>query len=133
MTAETDSYLAKARELLEQADAMLGISLHEAAGRTAYLAGFHAAQALIFARTGKVLKSHHGVHTEFLRLTKDDQRVDPTLRMFLSQTYNLKSIADDETGPGARISVERAKTAIATGRRFVALMTTLIAAGTSGR
>ena len=68
MTAETDSYLEKARELLAQADAMLGISLYEAAGRTAYLAGFHAAQALIFARTGKVLKSHHGVHTEFLRL-----------------------------------------------------------------
>jgi len=110
-----------------QAEAMLGISLHEAAGRTAYLAGFHAAQALIFERTGKVLKSHHGVHTEFLRLTKDDRRVAPDLRIFLSQTYNLKSIADYETGPGATISVERATLAVKAGHRFVDLMTTLIA------
>ena len=132
MTTATDLYLAKARELLVQAEAMLGIGLHEAAGRTAYLAGFHAAQALIFARAGEVLKSHHGVHTELLRLTKDDQRVDPVLRIFLSQTYNLKSIADYETGPGARISAERATTAVATGHRFVALMTTLITAGAGG-
>jgi uncharacterized protein (UPF0332 family) len=45
VTTETDLYLEKSRELLVQAEAMLGIGLHEAAGRTAYLAGFHAAQA----------------------------------------------------------------------------------------
>ncbi len=132
MTAEADSYLEKARELLVRADAMLGISLYEAAGRTAYLAEFHAAQALIFQRTGKVLKSHHGVHTEFLRATKNDQRVVPDLRIFLSQTYNLKSIADYETGPNARISAERATNAVATGRRFVALITELIVTDPSG-
>ena len=42
---------------------MLGVALHDAAGRTAYLAGFHAAQALIFDRIGRVVKTHHGVQT----------------------------------------------------------------------
>lgn len=63
---------------------MLGVGLNDAAGRTAYLARFHAAQTLIFERHGKVLKTHHGVHTEFLRLTKDDPRLDEDMRSFLS-------------------------------------------------
>ncbi len=33
---------------------MLGVSLNEDAGRTAYLAGFHAAQAFIFETAQKV-------------------------------------------------------------------------------
>jgi uncharacterized protein (UPF0332 family) len=129
VTAETDSYLEKARELLGQADAMLGIKIPEAAGRTAYLAGFHAAPAPIFERTGKVLKSHHGVHTEFLRLTKDDQRVEPLCECSCRKPNNLKSIADYETGPGARISADRAAAAVAAARHFVARMAELRAAG----
>jgi len=39
---------------------ILAVHLNDAAGRTAYLAAFHAAQAFIFQRTGKVLKSHKG-------------------------------------------------------------------------
>jgi uncharacterized protein (UPF0332 family) len=42
---QTGAFLDKSRELLDDAEAMLRIDLHEAAGRTAYLAGFHAAQA----------------------------------------------------------------------------------------
>lgn len=126
MTPEAASYLEKARDLLEQADAMLGIALNEAAGRTAYLAGFHAAQAVIFERTGRVAKSHNGVHTEFLRLTRDDHRLEPELRMFLSQAYNLKAAADYETSAAARVSADRASAAVATGRRFVARLAELI-------
>jgi hypothetical protein len=51
------------------------------------------------------------------------------MRIFLSQTYNLKSIADYETGPGSRISIARATLAVTEGHRFVALVTTLIAPG----
>ncbi|MFZ0694784.1 MAG: HEPN domain-containing protein, partial [Alphaproteobacteria bacterium] len=72
MTPEASAFLAKAQHLLAEADTMLSVGLNDAAGRTAYLAGFHAAQALIFERVGKVFKSHRGVQTEFLRLTKDD-------------------------------------------------------------
>ena len=75
---------------------MLGVDLHEDAGRAAYLASFHAAQALLFDKTGKVFKTHKGVQAEFLRLTKDDPRWGSDLRVFLSQAYNLKAIADYE-------------------------------------
>jgi uncharacterized protein (UPF0332 family) len=44
---------------------MLGVGLSEDAGRNAYLAGFHAAQAFLFDSTGKAFKSHRGVQREF--------------------------------------------------------------------
>jgi uncharacterized protein (UPF0332 family) len=59
--AQTSAYLDKSRELLDGANAILRIDLYEAAGRTAYLAGFHAAQALIFETSGRIYKSHSGV------------------------------------------------------------------------
>jgi uncharacterized protein (UPF0332 family) len=116
---QTSAYLDKARELLDQADTMLRVDLPEAAGRTAYLAGFHAAQALIFENTGRVYKSHSGVHGEFARLVRDDPRVDDQLRAFLGHAYSLKAIADYQTGPGSHVSAESARGAIETGRRFV--------------
>ena len=99
------------------------MGLNEAAGRTAYVAGYHAAQALIFERTGKLFRSHGGVQTEFLRLTKGDSRIAGELRVFLSRAYNLKAIADYETGPGSTISAERAAAAIEAGEQFIALIT----------
>jgi uncharacterized protein (UPF0332 family) len=90
------------------------------AGRAAYLAGLHAAQALIFERTDRVIKRHRGVHNERRRLTKDDPRLDPELSAFLGRAYNLKTIADYETGPGSPVEVEQAEQAIATAGRFIA-------------
>jgi uncharacterized protein (UPF0332 family) len=81
---------------------MLAIDLNEAAGRTAYLAGFHAAQALISDRTGHAVKSHGGVKTQFHRLVRGDVRVDDTLRAFLGFAYNLKAIADIKPAPVPR-------------------------------
>ena len=106
MKQQSSAYLDKARELLGQAEAILHMGLNDAAGRTAYLAGFHAAQALIFETNGRIHKSHSGVHGEFARLVKDDPRVDGQLRAFLGRTYNLKAIADYETGPAAHISAD---------------------------
>ena len=84
MTSEAARFLEKARKLLEHADTMLGVDLNDDAGRTVYLAGFHAAQAFIFEDMGKIFKTHKGVQMEFLRLTKDDPRVPLDLRIFLS-------------------------------------------------
>jgi len=95
VTPQSARFLEKARKLLVEADTMLKVGLNDAAGRTAYLAGYHVAQAFVFERLRKVSKTHNGVQSEFLRLTKDDSRVDPELRSFLSRTYNLKAIADD--------------------------------------
>jgi uncharacterized protein (UPF0332 family) len=125
LTPETGLFLAKARRLLGEAEGMLAIHYNEAAGRTAYLAGFHAAQALISDKTGRAVKTHSGVRTEFHRLIRGDIRFDDTLRDFLGSTYNLKAIADYETGPGSNVSPERATRAIAEARLFVATVAAL--------
>jgi uncharacterized protein (UPF0332 family) len=68
VTPEADRYPDKARQSLARARAMLTIELGEDAGRTAYLAAFHAVQAFIFERTSRVAKTHRGVHGQFLKL-----------------------------------------------------------------
>jgi uncharacterized protein (UPF0332 family) len=60
-----------------------------------------AAQALIFERIGRALKTHSGVQTEFARLAKNDTAFPAELRHFLGRSYNLKQVADYETGSGA--------------------------------
>ena len=60
-----------AEKHLERGHTMLGVGLDDDAGRAAYLAAFHAAQALIFARTGKVHKTHKGVQTSDFKVTKN--------------------------------------------------------------
>jgi len=119
LTLETDHILQKAEKHLERGQVMLGVGLHDDAGRAAYLAVFHAAQAVIFERTGKVAKTHRGVQNEFLRLTRDDPHFTPDQRIFLSQAYNFKAVADYETGPEAEISAEKATAALEGGRSFV--------------
>lgn len=52
-------------------------------------------------------------------LTRGDLRFDPELRGFLSRAYDLKAIADYETGLEAEIPVDRAEAAIALATRFV--------------
>lgn len=65
MKPQTAAFLDKSRELIGEAQTMLGVGLNEAAGRTAYLAGLHAAQALIFEATSRVYRRHSGVQREF--------------------------------------------------------------------
>ena len=90
------------------------------AGRTACLAGFHAAQAFISERTGRSAKTHRCVQAELHRRTRDDIAFDSGLRRFLSFAYNLKAIADYETGPVAEVSPREATDAVANAKRFVA-------------
>jgi uncharacterized protein (UPF0332 family) len=129
MRPQTRAFLDKAGSLLAQADTMLEVNLTDAAGRTAYLAGVHAAQALIFERTGKVVKRHRGVQTQLHLLTKDEPRFGTELRAFLGRTYNLKAIADYETGPGSEVSRGQAEQAVAVAKRFIACITGLIGEG----
>ena len=123
---ETALFLEKSHELLERADTMMGVGLTDDAGRAAYLAGLHAAQAFIFETTGRVYKKHSGVQREFSRQVKDDPRVDTSLRTFLSRTYQLKAIADYLTGPGSHVSAETAREAIQTARPIVECVTGLL-------
>lgn len=79
--------MEKASELLDHAETMLGVALNEDAGRTAYLAGYHAAQAFIFEACSRIFKTHSGVQSEFARLTKDDLRFTQEARVFLGRSY----------------------------------------------
>lgn len=126
MTPETAAVLRKASELLDEARLALSVSMIDHAGRAAYLAGFHAAQALISERTDRSIKTHRGVITTLHRLTKDEPRFDDRLRAFLGRTYQLKAIADYETGPGAHVTQEQAAAAIDGAQQFIAAVGALI-------
>lgn len=120
MSPETTAQLAKAREYLVKARNLLDVlRYNDDAGRAAYLAAFHAAQALISERTGRVAKTHNGVNRQFHMLTRADPGIDPQLRSILARTYSLKAIADYETGPDSVIPAERLDGAIAAATRFV--------------
>ncbi len=126
MSPEASLHLDKARRVLDGARKVLEAGVAEVAGREANLAAFHAAQALIAARTGRTPKTHRGTHVEFARLTRDEPAIDTELRRFLPQSYDIKSVADYETGPDATVPLEEAESAIAIAERFVAAIATLL-------
>jgi len=89
VTPEADRYLDKARQSLAHARTILAIDLGEDAGRAAYLGAFHAAQAFIFERT-KQRRQDPYRSPQFLKLVRDEPRIDVELRRFLSEGYKLK-------------------------------------------
>ena len=95
MKPEAAEHLDRAGEYLIKARNQLDV-LHynDEAGRAAYLAALHAAQALIFERTGQLANSHGGVNSQFNLLTRGDPRIDVELRRFLPHAYDLKAVAD---------------------------------------
>jgi uncharacterized protein (UPF0332 family) len=61
LTPEALEHLERARDYLVKARDLLEVFRYgDEAGRAAYLAGFHAAQALISERIGAVSKTHKG-------------------------------------------------------------------------
>jgi len=121
---ESAAFLRKAREFLMKASSMIE-DWPDEAGRAAYLAGLHGAQALIVERTGKLINRHRGVQRELARLTKEEPGFDIELRAFLGRSYNLKAIADYDTGE-AQVSHEQARAAIQTAVRLVETVTALL-------
>ena len=119
MTPEAKEHFDKARQCLTRARTTLAAGIGEDAGRNAYLATFHAAQALIAERTGKDAKTHRGVHVQFARLTRNEPRIGLDLRQFLAQAYDIKSIADNGLGPDTDVPLDRAGKAIDTAELFV--------------
>jgi uncharacterized protein (UPF0332 family) len=102
VTPEAARFLDKAR--LSLADATLYQPIvPRIAGREAYLAAYHAAEALIFERTGKIAKTHRGLRAQFALLARDVS-IDQAIWEILGQAYELKSLADYGTGTEAEIS-----------------------------
>ncbi|HJU19595.1 MAG TPA: HEPN domain-containing protein [Stellaceae bacterium] len=127
MTPEAREHLDKARDYLTKARAMLEIMHYsDEAARAAYLAGFHAAQALASERTGRIAKSHSGMRSMFAQLAKDDPRIDRTATRFLARAYRFKEIADYGTGPQAVVSITDAQEAIDSAARFIDGITGLL-------
>ncbi len=127
MKEATAAYFDKARQSLDKARRVLAIGIHDEAGRHAYYAAFHAAQALIFERTGKAGATHQGVKTEFARLAKSNPRIERKHTTFLARAYSLKSAADYETGTAAIITAGQASEAIGSAEEFVAAIERIVA------
>jgi uncharacterized protein (UPF0332 family) len=123
---EAARFLDKARLCL--ADAVVYQPLvPRIAGREAYLAAFHATEALLYERTGKIAKTHRGLRAQFALIAKNEPLVERDLSEFLAQAYELKSMADYGTGAEASISVATATAAVATATRFVDCVARLLA------
>lgn len=133
MTPEAAAYLDKAWRCLSYGRINLNVELGNDAGRNAYLAAFHAAQAFVFDRTGKATKSHQGVHAEFNRLAKEEPAIGIDVRRFLSQAYNLKAVADYEMGPDSVVPPERAAAAVDSAQHFVDCIASLLSGNDSER
>ncbi|HEX3883912.1 MAG TPA: HEPN domain-containing protein [Stellaceae bacterium] len=119
MNPEVGEHLDKAKDCLKRARVILDAGIGEDAGRNAYLAAFHAAQAFIIARRGRVARTHRGVHVLFHELTASDPALGD-LAAFLSRAYELKATADYEVGADADVPLDEASAAIASAEQFVA-------------
>ena len=126
MNPVTADYLAAADRALIQARGNLAIEFPDQAARLAYYAQFHAAQALIFERTGKVAKTHRGVQAAFHKLAKAEVGVDPALPRSLSNSYRDKEIADYEAGKAVAITSRDAAEAIAAAEHFIVVVRRVI-------
>lgn len=126
MTPEASRFLEKARQCLADA-ALYQPLVARIAGREAYLAAYHAAEALVYERTGKIARTHRGLRAQFAKLAKDDPRIDQNLVEFLGRAYELKSLADYGTGSEARISSATAGAAMESASRFVDCIADLLA------
>jgi uncharacterized protein (UPF0332 family) len=125
VTPEVEEHLDKAKDCLNRARVILAAGIGEDAGRNAYLAAFHAAQALILARRGRIAKTHHGVHTSFHELATKEPSLGG-LPAFLSQAYGLKAVADYETGSDAGVPLDEASAAITIAEDFLARISALL-------
>lgn len=124
---DADAHIAKARENLRFAQYALAGDYSEEAGRSAYMAAYHAAQAFIAARTGRSPKTHSGTRSEFARLGRDEPRIARDQISLLGWSYELKNVADyDQVAEVSRAEAERA---IEEASRLVETIAALIGAG----
>jgi uncharacterized protein (UPF0332 family) len=96
------------------------------AAREAYTAAYHAAEAYVYHRTGKIAKTHSGLRSEFSRLAKDEPRITADFTTFLATAYELKSQADYNPRPEKPITLQQAGDAIRTAERLIDLVEHLL-------
>lgn len=126
MTPETALFLARAREDLFEARTIADVGLTRAAARSAYFALFLAAEALIFEKAGKTVKTHNGVRTEIARLVTEIKLVDRAFLTFLTQAYKYKEVADYGIGEVVEISRDEVADVIERADRWVSRIESLL-------
>ena len=121
MTPETGYFLVKAREQLDQAEAIFAIKLYDGWS--------HGLLRRLSCRAGAHLPSHQslgqnpsGRERGAASAGPERCRFDEELRAFLGRGYQLKAIADYETGPDSHVTPEQAQAAITGARRFLAIV-----------
>lgn len=129
MTSEAERALATARRHLNDARAIATLGITYIAGREAYLAAYHAAEAFLHHRTGRIAKTRRGLRTEFARLARTEPGIDPAFVRFLANAYEIKSVADYGAEPGANVSMKDAQATIETAGRFINCIAGLIEPG----
>ncbi len=82
------------------------------------MAAFHAAEALIFERRDRAMKTHRGVRSEFSNIARFDPELD-WFSVILASGYEFQTDADYGIGEAAVTSPEDAVNAIASAKRFV--------------
>jgi uncharacterized protein (UPF0332 family) len=66
VTPEAAAYLERGGEVLNDPRQIVAIGLAKVAARSAYYAAFHAAEAYIFEKSGRIAKTHKGVRNDSL-------------------------------------------------------------------
>ena len=127
MKPQTGSFLASADLALADAHTILAAKVPRQAARLAYYAQFHAAQALIFERTGKIAKTHKGVNQQFHGVARTEPTCPSDLPAQLTKAYIYKENADYDGNTSAPVTAAVASDAIATAERFVAAVRQAIA------
>jgi uncharacterized protein (UPF0332 family) len=127
VTPEAADYLNKARDDLNDARKIVAIGLAKVAARAAYYAAFHAAEAFIIERTGKIAKTHSGLRSEFARLARATPEIDKTFSIFLAKAYKYKEISDYGVGHGAVVTMAEADDAVKDAARFIDCVAMLLA------
>ena len=125
MTRGTAELLDRARQGLRDAR-RLRAEIPRIAGREAYLAAFHAAQALIYERTGKLAKTHRGVRSQFARLMKEEPGLQGISIEVLSRGYEVKSRVDYGVGTTAHVSARTAEAIIDEAAAFIDALARLL-------
>ena len=123
MKPQTADFLEAAQEALAQSKQIDALPIPAQAARLAYYAQFHAAQAFIFEREGKIAKTHKGVQTQFHKLAQNDAAIGKQLAVSLSANYFYKETADYHTGAGSKITPQHSARAIQDAEHFLAAVT----------
>ncbi|MEJ0016492.1 MAG: HEPN domain-containing protein [Acetobacteraceae bacterium] len=117
-------HLAKARDNIGFARYALAGEYFEEAGRSAYMAAYHAALAFIVGCGGKAPKTHSGVRSEFARLARGEMRIGRAQVALLGWSYELKNAAD--YGQEHAVSLAVAERAIDEASQLIETIATIV-------